>query len=118
MLKKKNKVVLFQSTGGDFIDLLDTGSFIRYKAIVTLKKNAESSANDYISSDFTMSLGDCSRVINWDFEDYDDDEFKFDKIDLAISILKQARVDMVKCQKIANVERARIAKDKAKVKEA
>lgn len=118
-MARKNQVILFQKTGGDFIDLLDTGSFIRYRATVTLKKGsngASVSTSDYVSTDFSMSLGDCSRVIGWDFEDYDTDEFKLDKIDLAIGILQEARADMVKCQKIADKERARIAKEKAKVK--
>ena len=108
----REKVVLFKATGGDFIDQFDTGSYIRYKAHVTIQKGKTPDL-DYLNIDFNMSLGDCTRVINWDFEDYDDErDLKVAKIDEAIAILNQAKADLNKAQKVITKERARIDKDK------
>lgn len=106
----REKLVLYKATGGDFIDQFDTGSYVRYKAHVKLTKGKTPDL-DYIGIDFDMSLGDCTRVINWSFEDYDEDELKLEKVDEAIKILQQAKADMQRMQKIINKERARIKKD-------
>jgi hypothetical protein len=108
----REKEILFRATGGDFIDQFDTGSYVRYKAHVTLQKGKTPDL-DYINVDFQMSLGDCTRVINWDFEDYDvdDKDMKFDKIDNAIKHLEEAKKDMKLLQKVLTKERARIKKD-------
>jgi len=103
--------ILFKATGGDFIDQFDTGSYIRYKAHVTVQKGKTPDL-DYLNIDFSMSLGDCTRVINWDFEDYNDRDLKLEKIDEAIKILWQAKTDLIKAQKVITKERARIEKDK------
>ncbi len=113
---RKNKIkVLFQKTGGDFIDPLDTGSHVRYKTYVYVNKG-ETPDRDYLSVDFEISLGDCSRVITWDFDDYQTHCFKVDKINTVIKILKKAKSDMEKAEKIATKERARLDKDKKKAK--
>jgi len=106
--------LLFKTTGGDFIDQFETGSYIRYKGYVELKKG-KTPDKDYLNLDFNMSLGDCNRVINWDFESYDDvDSFKIDKINDAIAILEKAKNDLLKMQRIVEKEKARIDKEKIK----
>lgn len=105
------KDIKFKATGGDFIDQFDTGSYIRYKAHVTVTKGKTPDL-DYLNIDFNMSLGDCTRVINWDFEDYDDDELKFDKVNAAIKILENVRGDMIKMSKVIKSERLRIDVEK------
>jgi hypothetical protein len=115
----RTKKILFRSTGGDFIDQFDTGSYIRYKAHVTLME-AEEPANNYLSIDFDVNLGDCTRVINWGFEEYDGDddadEMKVHKVDAAIAILQKARADMVKMNKIIKQERKKLSAAKAAAK--
>jgi predicted DNA-binding ArsR family transcriptional regulator len=106
--------ILFKTTGGDFIDQFETGSYIRYKGYVKVKKG-KTPDKDYLQIDFNMSLGDCNRVINWDFESYEEvDSLKIDKINEAISILEKAKNDLVKMQRIVDKERARIDKEKIK----
>jgi hypothetical protein len=118
MPKKKNRDDLIRVTGGDFIDPLDTGSFIRYKAHVYVSK-ADSPDKDYINVDFTMSLGDCNRVITWDFEEYDSDsEMKLEKIDKAIEIMLQAKAKILEMEKVVKKERARIEAAKKAVQKA
>lgn len=112
----REKLVLFKATGGDFIDQFDTGSYIRYKAHVKVTKGKTPDL-DYLGIDFDMSLGDCTRVINWSFEDYDEDHLKIDKINEAIQILEAARADIKKMQKVIDKERARIELSKKKNKE-
>jgi hypothetical protein len=113
----KNKTRLFQKTGGDFIDIEDTGSYIRYKTHVIIN-HGKTPDKDYLDYDFSMSLGDCSRVITWDFEDYacSDSDLKLEKMDIAIDILHKAREDLRKAKKIADKARAKIEKAKSKVK--
>lgn len=114
----REKVVLFKATGGDFIDQFDTGSYIRYKAHVTIQKGKTPDL-DYLNTDFNMSLGDCTRVINWDFENYDNtDELKIEKVNAAIRILEDVKADMMKMQKIVKKERARIKRDEEAKKKA
>lgn len=118
-MARRVKDIKFKATGGDFIDQFDTGSYVRYKAHVTVTKGKTPDL-DYLNIDFNMSLGDCTRVINWDFEDYDDDELKFEKINAALKVLEGARSDMIRMQKIIKKERERIdaaKKDAAKKKE-
>lgn len=118
-MARRNRTYLFQKTGGDFIDPADTGSFIRWKSHVYVSKgNGGKPEDDYVNIDFSMSLGDCSRVISWDFEDYDgdDNELKVEKIDKIIAELKLARSDLIVAERIIAGERARIARDKAKAK--
>lgn len=116
-MARRNRSYLFQKTGGDFIDPTDTGSFVRWKTHVYVSKATSGKPEeDYVNIDFSMSLGDCSRVISWDFEDYDgdDNELKVEKIDKVIAELKKARVDLLTADRIIRGERARIARDKAR----
>ena len=93
--------ILFQKTGGDFIDPQDAASFIRYKTFVKLVEYSkkEKDRKSYLTIEFKMFLGDCNRTITWDFEDYDisDDgkeNFKLEKMDKAIEILLDAKKDL------------------------
>lgn len=84
---------LFVKTGGDFIDPANVNSFVRYHVQVIQHERHDPKMQDYVSCGMTMSLGDCSRVINWEF-DPDEDEGQVQKMEKVLTIISEALEDL------------------------
>ena len=85
--------------GGGYIDPLECGSVILWKTIDS------GWGSDCFST--TINLSDCNRHVSWHIEA---DQTGLDKLDLAISILQQARKAT---EKVIPLKEKQIAKEKA-----
>lgn len=102
-------VILFTRSGQAFLDPEEVGSAIQYR--INVKETNYVSGSLFAHRNASISLSDCSRWITWDLES----DTAQAKLDQAIAILKQAKIDLRRADAIfADAEKRVAAWNKAK----